>query len=164
MGGPASNLLRMREQLELTDEQVKKLETLQSIPRPQRNEADMLRARADLMDATKGDINLEKARAAFDRMARVRTDEQLAQLKSRQELRGVLNPAQRAKLDAMAGRLRDRRGAAMRGRANQRIGPMRAPQFRGQRPGQGRGQFGPGMGNRRGPNGPLMVPRVLSRG
>ena len=48
MRGPASNLLRMRERLELTDDQVKRLEALQSAPRPQRNESDVLRARADL--------------------------------------------------------------------------------------------------------------------
>lgn len=138
LGGPASNLLRMREQLELTDDQVKKLESLQLSPRAQPNAAEMLRARADLMDATKGDVNLEKARAAFDRMARVKTDAQLAQLKSRQELRNVLTLGQRAKLDAFGRSMRDGRGAAMRSRANRRM-----EQGRRQRPG------GPATGLRR---------------
>ena len=146
MGGPASHLLRMREQLELTDDQVKKLEGLQSSPQPTLNEAEMLRARADLMDATKGDVSLEKARAAFDRMARVQTDAQIAQLKSRQELRNVLTLPQRTQFDAMSRNMYDRRGDAMRGRVNQRIGQRRGQQFRRQNPGQGRAQFDPGMG------------------
>jgi hypothetical protein len=129
----------MREQLDLTDEQVKRLEALQLAPRPQRNESDALRARADLMDATKGDINLEKARAALDRMARVRTDEQLARLKEQQEVRNVLTVAQRARLEAF-------RGAGPRSRGVDR------GVARGGRP----GQVGPGMRGRRGPAGPPM--------
>lgn len=147
-GVPASGLLRLRQQLELTDDQVKRLEALRAAPRPERNEADMLRARADLMEATRGDVNLDKARAAFDRMARVRTDEQLAQLKARQELRNVLTPAQRTKLDGMRSNLR-RRGDAMGMRGGQ-MGrrEMRGPGRMGQgRPGQG--MRGPGM---RGPS------------
>ena len=69
-GSPASNLLRLRQQLELTDEQVKRLETLQQAAPPEPKASEMLRAQADLMDATKGDISLEKARAAFDRLER----------------------------------------------------------------------------------------------
>ncbi|MCC6243573.1 MAG: Spy/CpxP family protein refolding chaperone [Gemmatimonadaceae bacterium] len=144
MRGPASGVLRFREQLELTDEQVKKLEAL-SVAAPARaNEADMLRARADLMDATKGDINIERARAAYDKMARVRTDAQLAQLKTRQDIRNVLTPAQRTKFDAVAAR----RGAkGMRGGR----GPGRGqPGMRGGR-GPGRGE--PGMRGARGPGG-----------
>ena len=151
MGSPASHLLRMREQLELTDDQVKKLEALQSSPQPTLNESEMLRARADLMDATKGDVSLEKARAAFDRMARVQTDAQIAQLKSRQELRNVLTLPQRTQFDAMSRTMRDRRGDARRGRLNQRSGQMRGQQFRRQGPGQARGQFDPGVGQGMGP-------------
>ena len=134
-GGPAGTLLRMREQLELTDEQVKQLETLQTAPRSQPNEAEILRARADLMDATGRDVNLEKARAAFDRMNRVRTDAQIAQLKSRQDLRNVLTVAQRAKFDAFSANARDRRGGAMRDRSMPRMGKSR---------GRGRDVFGTG--------------------
>ena len=163
-GGPAGTLLRMREQLELTDEQVKQLETLQTAPRSQPNEAEILRARADLMDATGSDVNLEKARAAFDRMNRVRTDAQIAQLKSRQDLRNVLTVAQRAKFDAFSANVRDRRGGAMRDRSMPRMGKSRGPQMRGQRPGRERDQFGPGMRNGRGPMGPPDGGRGFQRG
>jgi Spy/CpxP family protein refolding chaperone len=124
MGGPGMDLIRMREQLELNDEQVKKLEALQSTTRPQLNQADMLRAQADLMDATKGDVNVEKARGAYERMARLRTDVQISQLKARQDVRNVLTPAQRTKADAMRASARDRRGAAMR-KGRMRQGGMR---------------------------------------
>jgi Spy/CpxP family protein refolding chaperone len=168
-GGPADQLLRMRTQLELTDDQVVKLETLRSAPRPTLNQADMLRAQADLMDATKGDVNTEKARAAFDRMARLRTDMQVAQLKSRQDVRNVLTPAQRSKVDAFTTNMRARRGGAMgrnamrrdairrdamrgkggRGRGNQMRGGRR-PEMRGPG-GQGfRGAPNVGPGNRQG--------------
>ena len=123
-GGPGMDLIRMREQLELSDEQVKKLDALQSAARPQLNQADMLRAQADLMDATKGDVNVDKARGAFERMARLRTDVQVSQLKLRQDARNVLTPAQRTKADAMRASARDRRGGVMRN-GGMRNGGMR---------------------------------------
>jgi len=140
----------MREQLELSDEQVKKLETLQSTARPQLNQADMLRAQADLMDATKGDVNVEKARGAYERMARLRTDVQVSQLKMQQDARNVLTPGQRTKADAMRVSMRDGRGADMRnGRMKQ--GGMRNGAFRkgGLRQGNSRGPGGPGAGGGR---------------
>lgn len=157
-GGPAADLLRMREQLELTDEQVTRLEALRAAPRPSMNQADMLRAQADLMDATNGDINTDKARAAFDRMAKMRTDVQISQLRARQDARNVLTPSQRTKLDAF-GANRRARGGAMRARGQMR-GP-RGPQMRGGQ-GMGRGgRMGPGgqfpggfNGPRRGMQGP----------
>ena len=115
-GGPVGNLLRMRQQLELTDDQVKKLEALQTAPMPQMNPADMMRARADLMDATRGDVNLEMARAAFDKMSRLRTDQQLAHLKVRRDVRNVLTSAQRAKVDAFQQNMQGRMRGEMRGR------------------------------------------------
>jgi Spy/CpxP family protein refolding chaperone len=160
-GGPAANLLRLRTQLELTDDQVKQLESMRTAARPTLNQADMLRARADLMDATKSDVNVEKARGAFDRMARLRTDLQVAHLKSRQDVRNVLTPVQRTKLDALATNMRARRGDAMRGRGGQVRGQKRGPQVRG-RPGNDRGTpFGPGPGLRGAPNvGPGNQPGV----
>jgi hypothetical protein len=145
----------MRAQLELSDDQVAKLEALRSAPRPTLNQADMLRAQADLMDATKGDVNAEKARAAFDKMARLRTDMQVAQLKSRQDVRNVLTPAQRSKMDAFTTNMRGRRGDGMRGagklgRGGQMRGGGRRPQMRGP-DGQGfRGAPNVGPQNRRG--------------
>lgn len=181
-GGPVDQLLRMRTQLELTDDQVAKLEGLRSAPRPTLNQADMLRAQADLMDATKGDVNTEKARAAFDKMARLRTDMQVAQLKSRQDVRNVLTPAQRSKVDAFTTNMRARRGDGMRrdamrgagnrGRGNQMRGGGPRPQMRGPggqgfrgapnvgpRNGQGMqpGQ-GPGVGGPRGRRGMMTPP------
>ena len=152
------DLIRMREQLELSDEQVTKLDALQSAARPQPNQADMLRAQADLMDATKGDVNVEKARGAFERMARLRTDVQVSQLKLRQDARNVLTPAQRTKADAMRASARDRRGGVMRNggmrRGGMRKGGLQGPDRRGDM----RGGEWPGVGrdgdDRRGPGGP----------
>ena len=159
-GSPADQMLRLRQQLDLTDDQVAKLEALRSAPRPSVNEADMLRARADLMDATKGDVNTEKARAAFDRMSRIRTDVQIAQLRSRQDARNVLTVAQRTKLDAVATNMRSRRGAAQRGGAmRDRAGQPRRAQVRGQQgfgpPGAGRQGFRGAPGARPGMGAPV---------
>lgn len=171
--GPASALLRMRGQLDLTDDQVKKLEALQATPRAQRNQSDMLRAQADLMDATKGDVNIEKARAAFDRMARIRTDAQLAQLKTRQDVRGVLTQTQRAKFDAFASSMRQRRGdIGARGRAPQMRGnairgnDLRGNALRGNamRGNAMRGRGGPIGAGRRGPAGPGMRRPMMGPG
>jgi Spy/CpxP family protein refolding chaperone len=145
-GNPAGMLLRMRSELQLTDEQVKRLEALQDAPAARANEDDLLRARADLLDATQGDGNLSKARTALDRMSALRNEQLMAGLKQRQEVRGVLTAQQKTRLDNMRRELRQR--GAMRG---QRGGA------RGVRGGRGRG---PGVGGmpfrgRRGPDGPL---------
>ncbi|MEI6739087.1 MAG: Spy/CpxP family protein refolding chaperone [Gemmatimonadaceae bacterium] len=165
-GGPAGMLLRQRDRLGLTADQVKKLEALQAAPQPQVNAADLLRARADLMDATRGDANPEKARTAMDRMAKLRTDVAVARLKARQEARNVLTPAQKAQVDAMAQRMKGRmRGAMMqRMRGGQRGGqrgglmgpggPQGGPQGQGQGPAMMRGPRGGGMGRMRGMMGP----------
>jgi Spy/CpxP family protein refolding chaperone len=178
-GGPAANLLRLREQLELTDDQVKRLEALQAVAPPEPKASDMMRAQADLMDATKGDVNLEKARAAFERMSRIRVDEQVAELKVRQDARNVLTPAQKTKFDAFAANMREQQRGIQR-TMRQRGGPgdmrgMQAnvrqmqrefyrgqQQFRGGRggPGMPPGMMGPqGMGGGRGMMGPPMGPQ-----
>ena len=151
-GGPVGSLLRMRQRLALTDDQVKKLESLQSAPMPQMNPADMKRAQADLMDATRGDVNLEKARAAFDKMSRLRTDEQLAHLKVRQDIRNVLTPTQRAKVDGFPQTMRRRR-AAMHGQMRSQM--------------HGMGPRDPGMRRRGGmmpPRGQLQRPPMAPPG
>lgn len=181
-GGPAANLLRLREQLELTDDQVKRLEALQAVAPPEPKVSDRMRAEADLMDATKGDVNLEKARAAFERMSRLRVDEQLAELKVRQDARNVLTPAQKTKFDAFSANMRDgarsMRATQMRGQPDMRGRDMRGMQenvrqmqrefyrgqnqFRGGRggPGMPPGMMGPqGMGGARGMMGPPMGPQ-----
>ncbi len=109
-GGPASQLLRARRQLDLTNEQVKALEALASAATPMNNRSDMMRAQADMMDATKGDGNIAAARSALEKMSRLRNDEAIARLKSRQDMRAVLTPTQKAQFDRMSVRTGTRMG------------------------------------------------------
>jgi len=118
-GGPAARYLAMRDRLALTDEQVKRLEALAATQREalRPNEPAMLRARADLMEATQKD-DLTAARAAMERMARLRTDAAMAQLQARKAARDVLTPEQRIRLDERRGAMpmrREMRGPRMRG-------------------------------------------------
>lgn len=146
-GNAAAGLLRMRSQLELTDDQVKRLEALQTAQRPQRNQSDMMRAQADLMDATRGDGNINAARTALERMSRVRNEEVLAGIKARQDARNVLTAAQKTRLENFRMQADGRRGMRQGGRegarpmgrqmvpqrgAQLRGQPMRGPQMRGQ--------------------------------
>jgi len=150
--GPVGMLLGMTSQLELTDDQVKKLESLRNAPHPKPNQSDMLRARADMMDATQGDGDLTKARAALDRMSKLRTDEQIARLKERQDVRAVLTAAQKTKLDNMRGAMRGqvRQVRQMRKMRHMRQGRAARMMRQGGGPGMGGGmrlwQRGPGMG------------------
>ena len=164
---PAAMLLRARTQLELSDDQVKRLEALAAAPAPKSNASDMMRARADLLDATQGDGNLAGARAALDKLSRLRNDQLLARIKTQQEVRAVLTPTQRAKVDNMRRQLRNRVGANRQ--RGMRPGGMRPGGMRqgGMRQGgmrQGRRQMGPGMmpGNPQGPQGPM--PRMRRGG
>jgi Spy/CpxP family protein refolding chaperone len=138
-GNPAAMVLRLRSELQLTDEQVRKLEALQDAPAPAANGADLLRARADLLEATQGDGNLAKARAALDRMSAQRNERMIAGLKQRQEVRAVLTSTQKTRLDNFRRQLRGRAGA--RGQRGPRMGGKGIG--RGQGRGMG-GQFGPG--------------------
>jgi Spy/CpxP family protein refolding chaperone len=158
-GNPASMLLRMRSQLELTEDQVKKLEAMQNSAAPRANDADQLRARADLLEATQGDGNLSKARAALDRMSALRNERMIAGLKQRQEVRGILTATQKTKLDNWQQQRRGQMRQQLRGRGQQRggmrSGPrgLRGPNTQGRMQGPG-GQFGPN--GRRGESGPDM--------
>ena len=141
-GNPAAMLLRLRTPLQLSDDQVKRLEALQQAPAPRTNEADMLRARADLVDATQGDGNIGKARAALDRLSGLRNERLVAGLRQRQEARAILTAEQKTRLDNMRGAMRKSlRARGMRGA--RRAGPA-----------VGRGPFGPGQFNRGVPGGP----------
>lgn len=113
-GNTAAMLLRLRTQLSLTDDQVKRLEALRDAKSPTSNEADVLRARADLVEAMQGDGNLAAARTAMDKMNKLRTDRAIAQLKLRQDARAVLTAEQKAKLDQVR-KAGSRRQTAMRG-------------------------------------------------
>lgn len=159
-------LLRARTQLELTDDQVKRLEALADAPAPKSNATDMMRAQADLLDATQGDGNLNGARAALDKLSRLRNDQLLARIKSQQDVRAVLTSAQKTKVDNMRQQLRNRVGANRQRGMRQRGMGQRGMGKGGMRP--GRGQMGPGMmpgmspgmmpgmmpGNPQGPQGP----------
>jgi Spy/CpxP family protein refolding chaperone len=114
-GNAAAMLLRLRERLALTDDQVKRLEAQAAAGAPKANASDMLRARADLMDAMQGDGNLGGARTALDRMSRLRTDRMIAGLKQRQEARAVLTADQKRTLDNMRQGARERGGRGARG-------------------------------------------------
>ena len=143
-GHPAVMLLRARQQLELTDDQVNRLEALAAAPGLKSNASDMMRARADLLDATQGDGNLAGARAALDKLSRLRNDRMLARIKTQQDVRAVLTPVQKTKVDNLRRQLRNRAGAKRQ--RGMRQGGLR----------QGRGQMGPGMmpRNPEGPQGP----------
>ena len=154
-GGASGMLISMKGQLELTDDQIKKLEALRNAPRPKRNEAELLRARADMVEAMEGDGDLVKARAAMDKMSGLRNNEQIARIKERQDVRNVLTAVQKTRLDNMRGAMRGMRAERMRGsmrdgRKSRMQQPMRgAPDRRG--PGMegsmpDRMQMGPGMG------------------
>jgi Spy/CpxP family protein refolding chaperone len=158
-GNPAAMLLRMRSQLELTDDQVKKLEALQNGAMPRVNEADQLRARADLMDAMQGDGNLSKARAALDRMSAMRNEQMIAGLKQRQDVRGVLTATQKTKLDNWQQQRRGKMRQQMRGGRGPQRGMMRGNRGPNGQGGRMQGPGGPfGPGGRRGEFGPDMSP------
>lgn len=131
-GAPARMLLGQRERLQLTDEQVRRLEALDATQREalRPNEPAMLRARADLMEAMQRD-NIEAARTALDRLSRIRNDQVIAQMRARKDARDVLTAEQRARIDDMrAGGMRRMRPAAGPGRGMRDRGP-RAGALRG---------------------------------
>jgi len=142
-GAPARMLLGQRERLQLTDEQVRRLEALDATQREalRPNEPAMLRVRADLMEAMQRD-NIEGARTALDRLSRIRNDQVIAQMRARKESRDVLTAEQRARLDdGRAGAMRRMRPAEGPGRrfrdgavrerarmrAPRRVAPSRQP-------------------------------------
>lgn len=110
-GHPAAMLLRARQQLELTDDQVKRLEALQNAPLPKSSPADLMRAQADLLEATQGDGNLGNARAALDKLSRLRNEQMLSRIKLQQDARAVLTSSQKSKVDNLRQQMRGRMGA-----------------------------------------------------
>ena len=138
-GAPARMLLGQRERLQLTDEQVRRLEALDATQREalRPNEPAMLRARADLMEAMQRD-NIEGARTALDRLSRIRNDQVIAGMRARKEARDVLTAEQRARIDDMrAGGMRRMRPAGGPGRGMRERAP-RAGALRGRELAPGR--------------------------
>lgn len=143
---PARAVLRHREALGLTDEQVKRLEALAQAQEKalQPQGPDRLRALADLWQAASGDVNLDAARAALERLSRLHNDAVLARLRARKEARDVLTPEQRTKLDALM-RHAPARGAPradIRRPHGPRMGPWMRPWMGPMRGGR---MFRPGM-------------------
>lgn len=162
---PAAQLLRLREQLALTDAQVQRLESLQKTPLPQVRQSDIMRAQADLLDATRGDGNPEAARAALERMNKLRVDQQVAVIRARKDARDVLTAEQKAQLTQVEQRFVNNRREMVRNRGMRPGAPARARAVRPGRAMQGPRRGGQGMiarpevGPRRmGPQGPRPVP------
>ena len=143
---PADALLRARAALELTDEQVTRLEALASTQRRALAVAPgaQLRLRADLMDAMAGDGNPQAARAALDKISAAQNERIVAQMRARQEARAVLTEAQRTRVDAVRGAAL-RAGNRLPGANGMRGGPPAGMRRGGMRPGANRpGAMQPG--------------------
>lgn len=145
-GSPAEMLLRQREQLELTDDQAKRLETLaktqKDVLKP--NRATMLRAQADLADA-EDKANFDAQRSALEKLAKIRIDEDIAHRKAMKDARDVLTQEQR---DRMPGMMMRGMGRGMGG------GRAGMPGMAGRGGMRGRGgMMGPGAGRMGPPNG-----------
>lgn len=167
--GPAGALLAARTQLGLTEEQVRRLEALatQQAAGLAPNPGDMLRARADLLDAMKGEGDAAALKRAMDKAHQLRTERALAMLKARQEARAILTADQRSRADALRaarrGMAREMRRGMGRGLRRGRpdgaapgmmpgwgpgAAPMGRPDARPGRPGNGMGDgVGNGVGN-----------------
>jgi Spy/CpxP family protein refolding chaperone len=142
---PAAMLLRQRERLALTPEQVTRLETLAAAQQKALapvSPAQQLRLRADLLDATSGTGNPQAARAVLDKMSAQRNERIVAGLRARQEAQAVLTDAQRTQVESLRTAMRQRVGRARAGRlgdarGNARFragrGPDRADVARGRR-------------------------------
>lgn len=140
---PAAVLLTARGPLGLTDEQVARLERLAAAQSATLtgSPGDPLRARADLVDAMRGEGDAAALKRAMDRLHQLRTERALARLKARQEARAILTADQRAKADAMRGAMRANRGAMRRGGRGGRWGGRGRPGM-AQPPAGGRRQGG----------------------
>ncbi len=160
---PAERLLAFREQLALTDDQVKRLQALGTSQtealRP--NRPAMLRAQADLAEAMQKE-NLDAAHTAMTRLATLRTDAAFARLKADKDARDVLTTEQKSKLQQFGAMRRMQMRNRMRGGMGGQ-GGMMGPRMR-MRPGMGpMGAMGPGMGPMGGPMGPMNGQRMPNR-
>lgn len=131
---PAAALLRQRERLDLTAEQVQQLTQLASARRAEAGRvtpSERLRLRADMMDA-RASGNTAALRASLDKASAARNAQRVAAVETREKVRAVLTTEQRAKLDA--GQRRARAGRAMQARNGKARGAqVRGAQVRGAR-------------------------------
>jgi Spy/CpxP family protein refolding chaperone len=149
-GLPARAVLRLRERLNLSDDQVKKLQALEASEQTLRpSEAARMRAMADLTEAREKN-NVEGVRAAMEKMSKLHTDAAVARYKAGLDVEQVLTPDQRMQLGAMRTRLARQRGMGGRGRG---MGQQMRPGMgmRGRGPGAGMAPMDPSlpMGSRR---------------
>ena len=124
-GSPAAMLAHMKTMLNLTDDQVKRLDALAVTQKAalQPNAGAMLRAEADLADAGKGEGDLVATRKALEKLAALRVDGAVAHLKAMQDARAILTAEQKEKLPAMRGGMMGRGGHGMHGGPGMRGGP-----------------------------------------
>ncbi|MGV3709583.1 MAG: Spy/CpxP family protein refolding chaperone [Gemmatimonas sp.] len=139
---PAGQILAQREKLGLTDDQVNRLEALKtSFASKEIAPAEMQKLREELATASRGEANIEAARAALARMSAAQNEVVIARLVAHNEARAVLNADQQAQLDAAEAR----RPGAMMGAAGFGAGGSA---------GRG-GPGGPGARGRGGPPAPV---------
>ncbi|MBI4410638.1 MAG: Spy/CpxP family protein refolding chaperone [Gemmatimonadetes bacterium] len=103
--GGAAAALAHRERLGLTADQVKRLEAIAAAEREavRSREPALMRARADLLEASSPEINLDRARVPLERLEKLRTEVALEHLKARRDARQALTAEQRARLEALGG-------------------------------------------------------------
>lgn len=102
MAGPA-RILAYREQLGLTPDQVQRLEVLAATQKRALEELmpQAMRGLADLMAAVTGEIDIDAARSAHDRLARVHSEMMVAHLQAVKGARQTLTPEQQTRWDAL---------------------------------------------------------------
>lgn len=102
MPGPAM-MVSQRTELGLNNTQVQHLDSLAIMQTRsmQRFMPQVMRGMADLMEAGSGDIDVNAARAAHNRIAAAHSDMLVANLQAMKDARQVLTPGQRKNWDAM---------------------------------------------------------------
>jgi Spy/CpxP family protein refolding chaperone len=114
MPGPAMIVMH-REQLGLSDAQVRRLEILaaeqQQVIQPLMQQSQ--RVMAELMQAVSGEIDVEAARETHDRLARIHTQMLVATLEATKAARQVLTPEQGVRWDALVSQMGGMMGMMM---------------------------------------------------
>jgi Spy/CpxP family protein refolding chaperone len=95
-----SLLLCHRKELDLSDSQVRKLEAVAAGERQTvlKTVPDRLRAGADLVEALTSGIDLDRTRAALDRMAQLRTEATMAHIWAWKESMAILTSEQKTRI------------------------------------------------------------------
>ncbi|MBC8086505.1 MAG: hypothetical protein H7Z40_04515 [Phycisphaerae bacterium] len=100
---PAGLILQMRERLGLTDDQVNRLETLKA-GYVEPSQTELVKLREELAAVSAGEVNLQAARSAMNKLNDATTNATLARLDERNKARAVLNADQQVQFDAMQAR------------------------------------------------------------